>query len=80
MHVTGVDDTGAHYESLAALRRVQSAGKAEFYATNERWWSAGGYGGSSMECRMIGDESSEADIASSSRPSALPIWANLRLH
>mmetsp|Transcript_69628 Transcript_69628/g.115673 ORF Transcript_69628/g.115673 Transcript_69628/m.115673 type:complete len:376 (-) Transcript_69628:144-1271(-) len=64
--LVGQDDVGVCYESLSALWRAQAEARASFYAANELWWAAGGYGGS-IEQAMVGDGTSEDDIANSSR-------------
>lgn len=64
--IAGHDDVGGYYESLPSLWNAQEAARAEFYTANEHWWARGGYGGSAEEA-MVGDDTSEEDVASSSR-------------
>ena len=58
---------GRTYATLGELWAVQSSERQRFYDANEAWWSAGGYCGSTVECAMIGDDASDADVATSIR-------------
>ena len=68
--VAGWDDHGGEvgrtYTTLEQLWRVQAAEREDFYAANDCFWAAGGYGGG-VEEAMIGDGGSMEDVADSGR-------------
>jgi protein N-terminal methyltransferase len=53
--IKGSDDVGNFYSSLEQLATVQRNHRDEWYAANQEWWSAGGYGGLTDDEAMIGD-------------------------
>ena len=59
--IQGSDDAGRAYASLRELWAEQAHRHHEYYAANDAWWDADGYGGKSDEEAMIGDTGSEAD-------------------
>ena len=59
--LTGSDDAGKQYESLAALWAEQAANVDTYNEANSAWWDADGYGGSTDDEAMIGDGGSEED-------------------
>ena len=59
--LTGSDDAGKQYESLAALWAEQAANVDAYNEANSAWWDADGYGGSTDDEAMIGDGGSEED-------------------
>ncbi len=65
--IGGYDDAGRTYGSLDDLWAVQTAERDAFYAANDAWWANGGYGGSTDDAAMIGDDESAADVADSCR-------------
>ena len=59
--IAGSDDAGRSYSSLEELWADQAEHRAAYYAANDAFWDADGYGGSTDEEAMIGDEGSEED-------------------
>lgn len=63
--ISGSDDSGRTFESLEALWLEQARHHARYYAANDEWWDADGYGGANDDEAMIGDGGSEEDAAHS---------------
>lgn len=61
----GSDDVGRAYATLGDLWLYQCLEREALYAANAAWWAAGGYGGATDECTMIGDEDSAVETAES---------------
>lgn len=65
--ISGSDDAGRAYASLEVLWADQAAHHSSYYAANDEWWDADGYGGGNDEEAMIGDAGSEEDALHSLR-------------
>mmetsp|Transcript_44609 Transcript_44609/g.111797 ORF Transcript_44609/g.111797 Transcript_44609/m.111797 type:complete len:299 (-) Transcript_44609:64-960(-) len=59
--IKGTDDQGRWFESHEALMQFQDVHAQEWYAANAAWWAEGGYGGTTDEEAMIGDELGQVD-------------------
>lgn len=62
--IKGCDDVGNYYNTQEELATHQEIHRDKWYATNNDWWKhdeGGGYGGSTDEEAMIGDQGGEAD-------------------
>jgi len=79
----GADDSGVQYPSLEALWAAQARQRAAYYEANDSWWGDSGYGGSTDEAAMIGDDGSAADVRRARRDpnlrSRFPIRSRARL-
>lgn len=64
-NICGTDDTGRTYQGLSELWLIQGQQKDKFYRVNEAWWVEGYEGRVSQEGAMIGDDTSEEDVAHS---------------
>eukprot|EP00927_Polykrikos_kofoidii_P060241 TRINITY_DN55274_c0_g1_i1.p1 TRINITY_DN55274_c0_g1~~TRINITY_DN55274_c0_g1_i1.p1 ORF type:complete len:430 (+),score=61.65 TRINITY_DN55274_c0_g1_i1:115-1404(+) len=60
--ICGADDVGRNYASLVELWADQARRHESYHAANDSWWDADGYGGSTDEEAMIGDEGSSEDV------------------
>ena len=65
--IGGIDDAGRSYASLRELWAEQARQRDSYYAANDAWWDADGYGGDTDDEAMIGDGGSPEDLEHSQR-------------